>query len=53
MISAVKDVRKTPGEMREIDAKIGRVCSLLAETTRPAPLLRKIESPEQERTAIQ
>lgn len=40
-------------DIAEIDAKIDKLTTLLGETTAPAPLLRKIESLEQERRAVQ
>ena len=40
-------------ELRNIDAKINRISSLLAETTAAAALLRKIESLESERIDIE
>ncbi len=39
-------------EIRAIDAKIDRLSNLLSETTAAAPLLRKIEALERERSAI-
>ncbi len=48
-----RELQKAHGDIRAIDTKIERISNLLAETTAPAPLLRKIESLEQERTVIQ
>ena len=46
------EVEKAKSEIRALDAKIDKISSLLGETSTPAPLLRKIESLEQERAEI-
>jgi len=46
------ELEKAQKEIRAIDAKVERLSNLLAETTATATLLRKSESPEQERTDI-
>ena len=46
------ELEKTQKTIRTIDKKIDQLSNLLTETTTPAPLLRKIEALEQERSDI-